>query len=145
MSRAVKAASIPDAVLAAFSDLGDLTLNPAYALATALDDNVRSQAIIAEANAIAALNAAANGSPPLPGATILKRMMAASSSPIVPATDMRMEIAGQYGRPILAIRSVTRQGVTLHLPIGGGASDEQLQKALQTVLETLRQNGVSLA
>ena len=58
---------------------------------------------------------------------------------------MRMEIAGQFGRPILAVRSVTRQGVTLHLPTGGGASDEQLQKALLTVLESLRQNGVSLA
>ena len=147
LSKMLKAAAIPDAVLAAFYDLGELTLNPAYALATALDDKARAHAIVAEAEALASLNTAATaiGSPPLPGAIVLKRLMAASTSPLVSATDMRMEIAGQFGRPILAVRSVTRQGVTLHLPTGGGASDEQLQKALLTVLETLRQNGVSLA
>lgn len=147
LSKMLKAAAIPDVVLAAFSDLGELTLNPAYALASALDDKARADAIVAEAEAIASLNAAATavGSPPLPGATVLKRLMAASTAPVASATDMRMEIAGQFGRPILAVRSVTRQGVTLHLPTGAGASDEQLQKALQTVLEALRQNGVSLA
>lgn len=147
LSKMLKAAAIPDVVLAAFSDLGELTLNPAYALASALDDKARTDAIVAEAEAIASLNAAATavGSPPLPGATVLKRLMASSTAPVASATDMRMEIAGQFGRPILAVRSVTRQGVTLHLPTGAGASDEQLQKALQTVLEALRQNGVSLA
>jgi len=147
LSKMLKAATIPEAVLAAFSDLSELTLNPAYALATALDDQTRAQAIVAEADAIAALNvaAAAIASPPLPGAIVLKRLMGASSAPVVPATETRIEIAGQFGRPILAVKSVNRQGVTLHLPTGGGASDEQLQKALQTVLETLRQNGVSLA
>ena len=147
LSKMLKAAAIPDVVLAAFSDLGELTLNPAYALASALDDKARAEAIVAEAEVIASLNAAATavGSPPLPGATVLKRLMAASTAPVASVTDMRMEIAGQFGRPILAVKSVTRQGVTLHLPTGAGASDEQLQKALQTVLEALRQNGVSLA
>jgi ParB family chromosome partitioning protein len=147
LSKMLKAAVIPDSVLAAFSDLGELTLNPAYALATALDDKVRAQAIVAEAEAISSENAAAGviGSPPLAGAAILKRLMTASISQKISATDIRIEISGQFGRPILAVKSITRQGVTLHLPSGGGASDEQLQKALQSVLDTLRQKGVSLA
>ena len=147
LSKMLKAATIPDTVLSAFSDLSELTLNPAYALASALDDHNRAQAIVAEAGAIATSNAAASAiaSPPLAGAVVLKRLMDASSAPKARVADTRIEIAGQFGRPILAVKSVTRQGVTLHLPTGGGASDEQLQKALQTVLETLRQNGVSLA
>lgn len=147
LSKMLKAATIPDVVLSAFSDLSELTLNPAYALASALDDHSRAQAIVAEAGAIATSNAAAAAiaSPPLAGAVVLKRLMDASSAPRARVVDTRIEIAGQFGRPILAVKSVSRQGVTLHLPTGGGASDEQLQKALQTVLETLRQNGVSLA
>lgn len=147
LSKMLKAATIPDAVLAAFSDLGELTLNPAYALATALDDKGRAPAIIAEAGEIVSSNATATaiGSPALPGASVLKRLMSAATPARASTTDMRMEVAGQFGRPILAVRSVTRQGVTLHLPTGGGASDEQLLKALQTVLATLRKNGVLLA
>lgn len=147
LSKMLKAATIPDTVLSAFSDLSELTLNPAYALASALDDHGRAQAILAEAGAIASSNAAATatGSPPLAGAVVLKRLMGASNASKVSPTDTRIEIAGQFGRPILAVKSVTRQGVTLHLPTGGGANDEQLQEALQTVLELLRKNGVSLA
>jgi len=51
-------------VLSAFSDLSELTLNPAYALASALDDHNRAQAIVAEAGAIATSNAAASAIAP---------------------------------------------------------------------------------
>ena len=123
LSKMLKAATIPDTVLSAFSDLSELTLNPAYALASALDDHNRAQAIVAEAGAIATSNAAASAiaSPPLAGAVVLKRLMDASSAPKARVADTRIEIAGQFGRPILAVKSVTRQGVTLHLPTGGGA------------------------
>jgi ParB family transcriptional regulator, chromosome partitioning protein len=142
LSKMLNAAAIPDAVLAAFADLDELTLNPAYALATALDDKARAKAIAAEAKSIAEENA--RGAPPLPGVTVLRRLMAATANPLPPPTDFRMEVPGPHGRPILAVKSVTRQGVTLQLPMASGASDDQIADAIRQVLETLRQSGVSV-
>lgn len=112
-----------------------------------MDNSARAQAIKVEAGAIVAENnaARADGHPPLPGAAAHKRLMAATAVAVEPAADYRISIEGQHGRPILSVKSVTRQGVTLHLPAGSGASDDQLKAALQTALETLRMNGVSLA
>lgn len=147
LSKMLKAATIPDEVLAAFTDLGELTLNPAYTLASALDDPARAEAIRDEASTIAGENAAAqtDNSPPLPGSMVLKRLMAATTVRSIATKTFAMEIAGRFGRPILTLKSVTRQGVTLHLPSGAGADDRQLQEALKTVLDKLRENGVSLA
>jgi len=146
LSKMLKAASIPDSILAAFPNLSELPLNPAYALATALDDKVRGRAILDEAKSVVAANHAliSRGSAPVSGNAIYKRLMAAKPAQSVPAPDLRMKIAGRHGRPILAVKSINRQGVTIHLPRGGGADDEQLQNALQAVLEALRENGVSL-
>lgn len=147
LSKMLKAAAIPDDVLAAFANLGELTLNPAYSLATALDDPARTEAIRKEALAIVNENvdALSGDCPPLPGNAVLKRLMAATAvRPAAPKT-LDMQVQGRFGRPILTLKAVTRQGVTLHLPSGAGADDKQLQEALQAVLEMLRENGVSLA
>lgn len=146
LSKMLKAATIPDEILSAFSDLSQLTLNPAYALATALDDPAKADAIRTEALEIFSENAAALSadSPPLPGNTTLKRLMAAPAARAAPTKNWEMEIVGRFGRPVLTLKTVTRQGVTLHLPVGGGADDQQLQEALQTMLDMLRENGVSL-
>jgi ParB family chromosome partitioning protein len=147
LSKMLKAASIPDVILEAFPDLGELPLNPAYSLAIALDDKVRAKAIIDEAKSIGLANQAliAGGSPPLPGSTIHRRLMAATAAKSAPGPDLCMEIAGRHGRPILTVKSITRQGVTIHLPRGAGADHEQLQQALRAVLEALGENGVSLS
>lgn len=146
LSKMLKAATIPDGVLAAFANLHDLTLNPAYKLATALDDKPRAKAIRKEADAIVSENrkAAAAGSPALPGSAALQRLLAATATPADEPTDFRMEIAGHHGRAILAVKSVNRQGITLHLPMASGASDDQITDALRQVLETLRLNGVTV-
>ncbi len=147
LSKMLKAAAIPDEVLLAFADLSELTLNPAYALATALDDAARAEAIRKEASAIANENAAAQSgdSPPLHGGAVLTRLMAATAVRPSAAKTLDMQVPGRFGRPIMTLKSVTRQGVTLHLPTGAGADDKQLQEALQAVLDMLRENGVSLA
>lgn len=147
LSKMLKAATIPDDILSAFTILGELTLNPAYALATALDDPIRSEAIRKEAATITRENAAlqSTDSPSLPGSMVLKRLMAATASSRVPTKALSIDVPGRFGRPILTLKTVSRQGVTLHLPAGAGADDKQLQEALQLVLNTLRENGVSLA
>lgn len=146
LSKMLKAATIPDPVLASFADWRELTLNPAYKLALALDDKARAEAILIEAKVVAGENAnlLAQGSPALPGAQVLQRLMAATATPRLLPTDLRMEVGGAHGRPILAVKGVNRQGITLHLPMASGASDDQIIEGVRQVLETLRKGGVSV-
>ena len=146
LSKMLKAATISDDVLVAFANLHELTLNPAYKLAAALDDSARATAIRKEANAIASENQAAVdiGTPPLPGAATLRRLMAANAVKAPAPVDLRMEIAGPHGRPVVAVKAVNRQGITLHLPMASGASDDAVAEAVLKVLGSLRENGISV-
>lgn len=150
LSKMLKAATIPDEVLTAFADPAELTLNPAYRLASALDDKERGRTILREARTIAADNARAlsHGQPALAGPATLKRLLDAGKNRVAgPATekDLRFEVNGPYGRPVLEVKNVNRQGVTIHLPMASGAGDDQLAHALKSALETLRLNGVSVS
>lgn len=140
LSKMLKAATIPDEVLAAFANWSELTLNPAYKLALALDDKARAKAIVKEAKAIAGQRP----SPALSGSQVLARLMAATASPLPAARDFRMDIGGAHGRPILSVRGVNRQGITLHVPMASGASDDQIADGVRQVLEALRANGVTV-
>lgn len=146
-----RARNYADAVLAAFSDLHALTLNPAYALASALDAPPRAHAIHTEAAAIVAENKTLleQNAPPLPATTVLRRLMGAQVEntipPLIPTKDFRMDINGAYGRPIVSVKSVTRQGITLHLPMASGAGDDQIANGVKQILDTLRKNGVTVA
>ena len=140
LSKMLKAAALPDAVLEAFNNWHELPLNPAYKLATAMDDRDRAKAIVDEAKVIVAAAAAS----PLPGSAVLARLMGATATPLPPSADFRMKIGGDHGRPILVVKAVNRQGITLHVPLASGASDDQISSAVRKVLEKLRQNGVSV-
>ena len=146
LSKMLKAATIPDGVLGAFANLHELTLNPAYKLALALDEPNRARAIVREAKAIAAENArsAEAGMPPLPGSAVLRRLLAANRSVAPQPGDLRLEIAGDHGRPILSVKAVNRQGITLHLPMASGAQDEELIDAVRQVLASLRSSGITV-
>lgn len=151
LSKMLKAATIPDDVLAAFADPDMLTLNPAYNLAKTLDDREAAEAIASEARAIAAhnANARAQGAAPLPGPVTIRRLMRAAK-PVatvgpVAKRDLSFDVNGPRGGAVLQVRSVTRQGVTIHLPMASGAGDEQLAGALKEALAVLRLNGVSVA
>lgn len=146
LSKMLKAATLPDTVLAAFGNLHELPLNPAYKLAVALDDRNRAKAIRKEAEIIQVENQRAMdaGRPLQAGAAVFRRLMAATASPLAQEKTFRMEVDGGHGRPILSVKSVNRQGITLHLPMASGASDEDLVKAVQDVLEALRQDGITV-
>lgn len=146
LSKMLKAAMIPDAVLAAFADWRELTLNPAYKLAQTIEDPARAKAIVAEAGLIVGENArrTADGSPALSGTHVLQRLLAATATPLPAPRDLCIDINGPYGRPILAVKAVNRHGITLHLPMASGAGDDQIAQAVRDVLDMLRQNGVSV-
>lgn len=140
LSKMLKAATIPDEVLSAFASWSDLPLNPAYKLAIALDDKVRAKAILREARLLSAASAADR----LSGAQVLSRLMAATGSSSIAAPGFSMEIGGSHGRTILAVKGVNRHGVTLHLPMASGASDDEIARGVRQVLEALRASGVSV-
>jgi ParB family chromosome partitioning protein len=150
LSKMLKAAAIPNGVLAAFADWSELTLNPAYKLALTLENQAQAKVILAEAKSVVAENAkrSAQGEPALPGAQVLRRLLtataAATAIPLPVPKDFRMTINGPYGRPILTVKGVTRQGITLHLPMASVAGDAQVARAVCEILETLRLNGVSV-
>lgn len=146
LSKMLKAATLPDAVLAAFASLTDLTLNPAYKLALAMEDKVRAKAIRKEAETILAEQKSAriNGRPSLGGGTVVARLMAANASPDPLEKDLLFAVAGRLGRPILSVKAVNRLGVTFHLPTASGASDEDIADAVKQILVSLRQNGVTV-
>lgn len=146
LSKMLKAAVIPDAILAAFADPHELTLNPAYKLATVLDDKARARVIRREADQIVAENAraAAAGAPPLAGKAVMDRLLAATDAPAPVQKDLRIHVDNAFGRPVLAVKAINRQGITLHVPLASGAGDDQLADALREILYILRLNGVSV-
>lgn len=97
LSKMIKAGSIPDEVLAAFPDLSALTLNPAYALASVMDDPERAKTILYVAGRISDKNAAAkeDGRPPLPHAEVYQTLMTAGI--VEPDPPFLYENRSRYG------------------------------------------------
>lgn len=146
LSKMLKAATVPDRILAAFPQITDLALNPAYKLATTLDDKSRAKVIAKEADAIASENQKAlnKGQAPLPASAVLARLMAATATPEEENASLALRIDGPLGRPIVQVKGVNRHGITLHLPLASGASDEELADALSQIIAQLRDKGVTV-
>ena len=145
LSKTIKVAGIPDAVLAAFASQADVQLKPAYALAQALDEEDAAVAIQVEASRVAAEQASRReaGRPPLPSAEVLRRLLAASAAG-ADEGDTLFSWSGPIGRPGLSILSANRQGVTVRLHAGSGATPAQLADALREALRDLDRKGMGL-
>lgn len=146
LSKMIKVAGIPDAVIAAFASPGDVQLKPAYALAQALDDRVAAQVIAAEASRLATTQQERRnaGEPPLPAAEVLRLLM---DAPRVAQSEPKADAfvwMTRYGRPALTVQSANRQGVTIRLHSGSGADADMLATALRDALEHLERQGMGL-
>ncbi|MDE8650514.1 ParB/RepB/Spo0J family partition protein [Novosphingobium album (ex Liu et al. 2023)] len=143
LSKMLKVANIPDAVLAAFASPADVQLKPAYPLAQALDDKEQAAAIRREAARIAREQAArqADGRPALPAADVLKALLAAPRAGT--ETPAPMTVTRQ-GRPVASVQSANRQGVTLRLHAGSGADRDEVLDAVRDLLGLLEEDGRGL-
>lgn len=144
LSKMVKVANIPDAVIEAFASPTDVQLKPAYALALALDDKVAAMAIHGVAFALAREQAARRdqGIAPYPSADVLRRLLDAPSGPS--DTPAPFTWTTPHGRPGLSIQSSNRQGVTIRLHAGSGAGTDELLEALRQALQHLEAEGRGL-
>ena len=146
LSKMLRVAAIPDAILAAFASLDELGLKPAYGLAQALGDRTAARRIEARARGLATDQAArqAAGAAPLGTAEVLRALLAAARPAAEAAPLGDLTYVSRHGRPALSIRSINRQGVTLRLHAGAGAGAAELAEALRRLLERLEAEGRGL-
>lgn len=141
LSKMIKVAGLPDPVVAAFASVADVQLKPAYTLATALDDDRRRPAMLREAAALAAEQEAARAAGRVgpAAAEVQRRLLAAHAAPTAAAAP---EVwLGPLGRPMLSLQSSNRQGATVRVHAGSGASPEDLVRAFEELLVGLKAQG----
>jgi len=143
LSKMLKVASLPDAVIAAFASPAEVQLKPAYPLAQALDDQNRAAAIRHQAAQIAGEQAVLRkaGESALPSPTVIARLLAAGQED---SGQSRLVLEGALGRPAVSVQSANRQGVTLRLHAGHGLSEEELIDRLRETLRALEGEGRGL-
>lgn len=146
LSKMIKVAGIPDAIIDAFASPADVQLKPAYALAQALDDRGAAAAIGGEARRLVSEQQAlrAAGAPAIPAAEVLKRLLDAPRAASLEEKADPFVWVTQYGRPALTVQSVNRQGVTIRFHAGSGADVETLAAALRDTLKHLERQGQGL-
>ncbi len=143
LSKMIKVATIPDAVVAAFASPADVQLKPAYPLAQALGDSNRAAAIQRAAKDLAAMQAQLHkeGKPPFPAQDVIKALLTADQDP---PESHEIVLNGAHDRPAVSLQRANRQGVTLRLHAGHGLSDDELLAKVKLLLETLAADGGGL-
>lgn len=144
LSKMLKVASLPDEVVAAFASPADVQLKPAYPLAQALDDKNSVRSILAVARRLTQVQKERReaGEPGVPAADVIRQMIEAPRNHITAPEPYRA--ASRYGRTMLTIQSANRQGVTLRLHSGSGASEDEMIAAIRDALAELEKNGKGL-
>jgi len=120
-------------------------LKPAYALAQALDDKEKVNAIRREAARLTKEQRTRREAdrPGVPATDVLKALLAASETedgrpalPVVPSE--------RRGRPLASLQSRNRQGMPLRLHAGAGANLEETVEAVRRLLLELEADGKGL-
>jgi ParB family chromosome partitioning protein len=144
LSKMLRVAALPEAVVAAFASPADVQLKPAYPLAQALDDKAVAPAILAEARLVAREQKRRRDASQalLPAADVIRRLLDARTQ-AVPAAEP-LVVKSDLGRPALSVQSVNRQGVTIRLHAGSGSSTAELVEALKFALAQLEADGRGL-
>ncbi|MBB5716806.1 ParB/RepB/Spo0J family partition protein [Sphingomonas aerophila] len=144
LSKMLKVAGLSDAVVAAFASPADVQLKPAYPLAQALDDKAVAPAILAEAKLVAKEQKRRREASQalLPATDVIRRLLDAPKQ-TVPALEP-LVLKSELGRPALSVQSINRQGITIRLHAGSGASTAELVEALKFTLAQLEAEGRGL-
>jgi len=143
LSKMLRVASLPDSVVAAFASPADVQLKPGYSLAQALDDKQAQAMILKEARQIAREQDAARsgGRPLLPSAEVLQRLLAAPRTGQSPRGPLFVWDAPATGRCAVSVLSAGRQGITLKLHNGTGATEQDMIEGVRAALEALEAQG----
>lgn len=148
LTKMLRVAALPDAVIAAFASPADVQLKPAYPLAQALDDKDDARAIVSMAKQITREQVAlrAEGKAAIAAPEVIRRLIGAPA--LLAGSDKAPQPfvhASRYGRPALSVQSANRQGITIRLHAGSGADTDELVEALRAALAHLEGEGRGLA
>jgi ParB family chromosome partitioning protein len=147
LSKMLKVAALPDEVIAAFASPYEVQLKPGYALAQAMQDRDEGRAITRMAKQIAReqTERRADGRPPIAASDVLRRLLDASKTLLGEAGGAELyHHTNAFGRPVLTVRSVNRQGVTVRFHAGSGSDIDTVVQALRDALVLLDQQGRGL-
>ena len=138
LSKMLRVATIPDSVLAAFGSINDVQLKPAYSLAQALGDRTAAAAITAAARRLSREQEDRRkaGKEAVPSAEVLSRLLSSAQPETTRTPEESLVYRSTLGRPAVSIQSVNRQGATIRLHAGSGATRDEL---LQAVLDAIAQ------
>jgi ParB family transcriptional regulator, chromosome partitioning protein len=145
LSKMLKVATLPDEILSAFASVEDIQLKPAYPLAQFYNIAGNSTLALQRAYDIREDQAARklSGKPAIPAADVIRHIMQGRVSAAAPS-PAPYETKSSYGRTMLSLVSQNRQGLTLRLHAGSGASRDEIVTELRRLLEQLEADGKGL-
>ena len=125
LSKMLKVAKLPDAVIGAFASPAEVQLKPAYPLAQAMDDRVRATAIRKEASVLAREQEELRKTrkKTLPSSEVVARLLGAGQNR---EQSGKLVLTGAQDRPAVSVNAANRQGVTLKLHAGHGLDEDEL-------------------
>lgn len=135
LSKMLSVAALPQWAVDAFASPADIQLKTCYPLAQRIQG-------LTDAAALKRMQAAAKASPALPAAEVVKRLLQAAETPAEKTEDIRFDTA--QGRTALSVLSANRNGVSIRLHSGSGASEAELAQMLKDALSVLKAQGRGL-
>jgi len=148
LSKMLAVGTLPDWCVSAFSSPADIHLKTVYPLAKKVQtaqiaepDLIR--AIRSEAQKLSTEQATAreSGKPSLPAADVVKRLMDAGA-PIESAEPL-IKFDAANGRTALSVLSSNRNGISVRVHAGSGASEAELVGMFKSALQAVEKHGRS--
>jgi ParB family transcriptional regulator, chromosome partitioning protein len=146
LSKMLKVASLPDWVVRAYGSPAEIALATAYPIAQAIEDESIRGAISEEASTleIEQRRHRRKGEPTIPSPEVTRRLLAAPKAGEGADRASLYSWSSKIGRPGLSVMSANRQGVTVRLHAGSGATPAELADALRAALRDLEKQGLGL-
>jgi ParB family chromosome partitioning protein len=147
LSKMLTVAAMPDWAVAAFASPADIQLKVCYGLAQRLaaltnDSPQALKKVKAEAAALAAEQAQRRktGQPVVPSSDVVRRLMSASQE-TTGEGDTLFRADSVHGRLAVSVLSANRNGATVRIHAGSGASDEEIVSLVADALAALKTKG----
>lgn len=147
LSKMLTVAALPDWAVAAFASPADIQLKVCYGLAQTLaslanDGPQALKKVKAEAGALAAEQAERRktGLPSVPSNDVVRRLLAAAQQ-TAGEGDPLFRADSVHGRLAVSVLSANRNGATVRIHAGSGASDEEIVALVADALAALKAKG----
>jgi ParB family chromosome partitioning protein len=145
LSRMLKVAQLPDAVIQLFADPAELSMRAAYPLAVFCADSDKRRIALNRVHKIEDEQQRRNqtGTALLGAAEIIRQLLRGVDTAASPSPAL-FEVLGPQGRPMLTLAGQNRQGLTVKLHRGAGAKRAELVAAFDQMLAQIEAEGKDL-